>query len=172
MLWSTWLQHVNVLTRPVQYHTLIECKPEITISVVAFLPVSESRPLPLHHLTISLHQTPPPHQPTLSSIRYPIKNLYSYPKAAYKIAASGATIESRLSLVGADRSQNPKSPADCGAVVRESEVSVQLSRGVVSGAKRDVGQSGWTAEDARRGVGGFCLTFAPLHARRTRHLAL
>ncbi|GBP13564.1 hypothetical protein EVAR_100435_1 [Eumeta japonica] len=61
------------------------------------------------------------------------------------LMSSGATIESRLSLVGADRSQNPKSPADCGAVVRESEVSVQLSRGDCERCQSGCRSVHWTA---------------------------
>ncbi|GBP23754.1 hypothetical protein EVAR_13711_1 [Eumeta japonica] len=51
MLWSTWLQHIDVDARPVQYHALTEYRCEITVFAVDFCPVSESSsdPLHLHH---------------------------------------------------------------------------------------------------------------------------
>ncbi|GBP46735.1 hypothetical protein EVAR_86988_1 [Eumeta japonica] len=47
VLWATRLRHVNGQARPVQYHTLTECRREVTVSGVTFHPVSENSSGPL-----------------------------------------------------------------------------------------------------------------------------
>ncbi|GBP65404.1 hypothetical protein EVAR_103286_1 [Eumeta japonica] len=66
MTWSFWLPHANEPIRLVRHDSLIDYRLEVLASAFAFCPVSESSSGPLPAIV------PLFHQPTPSSIRYPI----------------------------------------------------------------------------------------------------
>ncbi|GBP76633.1 hypothetical protein EVAR_54594_1 [Eumeta japonica] len=72
MLWPTWLQHVNEPTRPVRCHNFQEYRCEVSVSSVAYRPVSEWPTFPASPAGSQARGSLLLHQPTLSSTRYSI----------------------------------------------------------------------------------------------------